>query len=238
MSRAALVPAEAGDHAVGGARVLDLEHRALARLVRRVGRFGDDAVEPGAFEALQPVTRGRGVAGQRRQENRGSDVVQERRERFAAPACCGRSIRLVPSAARRSNATNEAGASAASLATRDAAGCRRSCSVSKSRPPSLAMTISPSRTHPSGRRRQKWIVQVGEVAIERLEIAALDVDLARAAAEHHRPEAIPFRFVQPRVAFRDCIGNFREHRLDRRRNRKRGHAPTRIVGWRRDRIRL
>ena len=30
---AALVPAEAGDHAVGGARVLDLEHRALARLV-------------------------------------------------------------------------------------------------------------------------------------------------------------------------------------------------------------
>ena len=31
----ALVPAEAGDDAVGGARVLDLDHRALAGLVRR-----------------------------------------------------------------------------------------------------------------------------------------------------------------------------------------------------------
>jgi len=30
---AVLVPPEAGDDAVGGARVLDLEHRALARLV-------------------------------------------------------------------------------------------------------------------------------------------------------------------------------------------------------------
>src|SRR5436190_907532 len=43
----ALVPAKAGDDAVGGARVLDLEHRPLAGLVARARRLGDDAVEAG-----------------------------------------------------------------------------------------------------------------------------------------------------------------------------------------------
>ena len=46
-----LVPAEAGDDAVGGARVLDLDHRALAGLIRPVDRLGDHAVEPGALES-------------------------------------------------------------------------------------------------------------------------------------------------------------------------------------------
>ena len=52
---AALVPAKAGDDAVGRARVLDLQHRPLARLVRRVERLGDDAVEAGALEFAQPA---------------------------------------------------------------------------------------------------------------------------------------------------------------------------------------
>src|SRR5207247_4627979 len=43
---AALVPAKAADHAVGGARVLDLQHRALARRVRERLGLGDHAVEP------------------------------------------------------------------------------------------------------------------------------------------------------------------------------------------------
>ena len=55
VARPALVPAEAGDDAVGGARVLDLDHRALAGLVRAVSRLRDDAVEAGAFEAREPV---------------------------------------------------------------------------------------------------------------------------------------------------------------------------------------
>ena len=39
-----------------------------------------------------------------------------------------------------------------SFATRDAAGCSRNCSASKSRPCGVAITISPSTTHPAGRR--------------------------------------------------------------------------------------
>src|SRR5262249_48551340 len=54
-SRALLVPAEAGDDAVCGARVLDLQHRALAGLVRALRTLGDHTVEPGALETPEPV---------------------------------------------------------------------------------------------------------------------------------------------------------------------------------------
>src|SRR5262245_35082994 len=49
-----LVLAIAGDRAVGGAEVLHLLHRSLARPVGAVERLGDDTVEPGALEALEP----------------------------------------------------------------------------------------------------------------------------------------------------------------------------------------
>src|SRR2546425_467163 len=62
---AVLVPAEAGDHAVGCARVLDLDHRALARAVRRIQTLGHHTVEPGALEATEPV-RGEGAVARRR----------------------------------------------------------------------------------------------------------------------------------------------------------------------------
>ena len=65
--RPVLVPAEPGDDAVGGPLVLDLEHRPLARLVRRIEPLRDDAVETGALEPLEPVGRGRAIAGRRRQ---------------------------------------------------------------------------------------------------------------------------------------------------------------------------
>ena len=48
--RAGLVHAVAGDHAVGGALVLDLAHHPLVRLVAQVQRLGDQPVEPGALE--------------------------------------------------------------------------------------------------------------------------------------------------------------------------------------------
>ena len=69
-SGAVLVPAKAGDDAVGRARVLDLDHRALA------GRYGDvealrhDAVEPGALEAAEPVLGERAIARRRREVDR------------------------------------------------------------------------------------------------------------------------------------------------------------------------
>ncbi len=51
------MPAETGDHAVAIALVLDLEHHALVGLVGSRNRLGHDAVESGALEATKPVRR-------------------------------------------------------------------------------------------------------------------------------------------------------------------------------------
>ena len=56
-ARTVLVPAEPGHDAVGGALMLDLQHRPLARLVLRVEPLRDDPVEPRAFEPVEPVRR-------------------------------------------------------------------------------------------------------------------------------------------------------------------------------------
>ena len=57
--RPALVQPVAGDDAVRGALVLDLEHHPLVRLVGAVERLGDHPVEPGAFELVEPLPRQR-----------------------------------------------------------------------------------------------------------------------------------------------------------------------------------
>ena len=62
LTRAVLVPAEAGHHAVRGAGVLHLDHGALARLVRRRLVFGDHAVEAGALEPMEPLVGERAIA--------------------------------------------------------------------------------------------------------------------------------------------------------------------------------
>ena len=56
----------AGDHAIGGALVLDLEHRALVGFVATTERLGHDAVETSTFEVMEPplgdsvISRGSG----------------------------------------------------------------------------------------------------------------------------------------------------------------------------------
>src|SRR4051794_37255474 len=68
---AGLVPAKAGDDALGGARVLDLDHRALARLVRLAGRFGDYAVQARALELREPLGSRLALARRGGEVNRG-----------------------------------------------------------------------------------------------------------------------------------------------------------------------
>ncbi len=72
-----LVPAEARDDAVSRARVLHLDHRALAGLIGPVDRLGDHAVEPGALESCQPFRRQRAIAGHRGQVNRRPGIGQQ-----------------------------------------------------------------------------------------------------------------------------------------------------------------
>ncbi len=66
---AVLVDAVAGQRAVGGALVLDLDEGPLVRLVRVVEALGDDAVEPGALEDREPVVGDGGIGARRRDEH-------------------------------------------------------------------------------------------------------------------------------------------------------------------------
>ena len=71
-----LVQPVAGNHDVGGAHVLDLQHRPLVLLVGRPARLGDDAVQPGALKESEPVASEGRVVGGRGQVNRGGGFGQ------------------------------------------------------------------------------------------------------------------------------------------------------------------
>ena len=68
-------------------------------------------------------------------------------------------------------------------------------------------------------QRLEALLELGKVAIERTQIAALD-EQARRPAEDNRAKAIPLRFVKKSLAFRQRVDGLREHRLDRRLDRE------------------
>ena len=84
-------------------------------------------------------------------------------------------------------------------------------------------TISPSTTHRSGSAPRSGSTQLGEVARQRLLVAAPELDVV-AVAEHDAAEAVPLRLVR---ASRRRSGSsrveLRQHRRDGRRDRER-HA--------------
>ena len=61
---------------IGRSLMLDFEHRTLAGLVRRIELLGDDPIEAGALEAVEPLSRERAVARRRGQVNRWSGIRQ------------------------------------------------------------------------------------------------------------------------------------------------------------------
>ena len=102
----------------------------------------------------------------------------------------------------------------------------RSSSASKSSPPRPAMTTSPSSDAALGQGGAQRVRQLREVAIERLQVAGLDVDLV-AVAEDDRAEAVPLGLEQPAVAIGQPVGRLGQHRLDRRIERQvEGHRPS------------
>ena len=237
LAGAVLVPAEAGDDAVGGAHVLDLQHRALARLVRAARRLGDHAVEPGALEAVEPVggeRRDRACIGVRCTGGAApaSSALEQRAALAPAAARAGRGR---PRRAGRTPRTTPA-SPRASFATRDAAGCRRICSASKSRPPArgdhdLAVDHAAARAA----LRASSVVQLGKVAVERLADRGSGCRRRRRRgrrARGSRPTSARRGSRRPRGC---ASATLREHRLDRRRDRKRrlgGRRCSVVVGHR------
>jgi len=67
-----------------------------------------------------------------------------------------------------------------------------------------------------GERSKKGVVQLGKVAVERAQVAALDVHLVLLATIDEGPEAVPLGLVQEPAAGREHLGQPGEHGLDGR----------------------
>jgi hypothetical protein len=81
--------------------------------------------------------------------------------------------------------------------------------------------------------REESVVELGEVAVERTQIAALNEHFGL-ASKHDRAKAVPLRLVEQAIADWKGVGQFREHRFDRRCERKRvaGDARELTIGFR------
>ena len=215
---AVAVPAKARHHAIGGARVLDLEHRALAGLVGRVLGLGDHAVQArrprSAAASRAPRARSR-VIGVRYTGGVDAGPAAAPAGRGARPAAAPWSSARRPPAGRRRRRPPASPAPAAPRARRpDAA-----AAAGRRNPGPLAptTTISPSITQPLGSACASARSSSGKVAVQRPQVAALEVDLV-AVAKHQRAKAVPLGLEQEAALVRKLIGDLGQHGFDRRRS--------------------
>jgi hypothetical protein len=215
-ARPVLVPAEAGDDAVGRALVLDLEHRPLAGLVGRVESFRDDAVEPGALEPVEPVGGRRAVAGRRRQVDRRLDA-EERLLQPRAPLVLRHLAQILVAECQqvpRHEARRRLGGEHVDPRRGRVDAQQQRLEVERAVAGDDHLAVDDAALRQRGLER---LGQLGKVAIERLEVARLREHLV-AVAEHDRPEAVPLGLEQPAVGVGQGIDRLGEHGFDRGRD--------------------
>ena len=218
---AVLVPPEPGDDAVGGAGVLDLDHRALAGLVRT----------PSSGLAITPSRPA--------PSNRASHSDATARSRVIG-------VRWIGGCAPPSSRSRHVRRSLLRDVAEVLAVHGQHVERDKRRGRLLRQLRDPRRRRmqpqlqgievEAARRgdddlavddtvvreiRQQRVVQLGKVPIERPQVAALDEHVA-AAAKHDRAKAVPLRLVEERAAGWQRVGELGEHRLDGRGDGKRG----------------
>ena len=64
---------------------------------------------------------------------------------------------------------------------------------------------------------EECVVQLGEITVERPQIAALDIDVS-VGTECDSPEAVPLGLEDEAIAGRQCLGQLGEHGFDRGNN--------------------
>jgi hypothetical protein len=204
--------------------VFDLEHHPLVRLVRHVERFRDHAVEPGAFELVEPplgdVAVGRGRRHVDRRPRLRERVLEEttpRREGL---------LHQVPVVERQEVEGHEVRGRLL--------GQEPHAAVGRMDPLLERLELEPFpgliRHHDLavddgsfGQVRLDRFDHLGEVAGHRSLVPAPDLDLV-AVAEHDRAEPVPLR-LEREIAPRDLGDRLREHRLDGRHHGQ-AHAGT------------
>ena len=203
--------AVAGDHAVRRADVLDLRHHALVGLVGEVGALGDQAVQAGALEALEPAARERLVLRDRRDVDRRRGAGQRPFERGAAGG--ERLAREVVVAEREQVEGHEAGGGLAGQPL-DAAGGRVDALLER---PEVQPAVTGDHDLAVDDRARREVApdgldHLGEVAGHRPLLAAADLHLV-AVAEHDRAEPVPLGLVE--LPGRDRGHRPGQHRRDR-----------------------
>src|SRR5262245_27529170 len=66
---------------------------------------------------------------------------------------------------------------------------------------------------------EQMVVQLGKIAIERAQVAALDEHVV-VTAKDDGPKPVPFRLVEKAFTMRELVGKLGEHRLDGRSDRE------------------
>ena len=222
--RAVLVPAKARENAVHRAFVLHLDHRALARLVAVAPRLRDDAVEPRALEALEPLLGDGSVVGDGGDVHRSLRVAEDVLQQGAALLERGGRQVFV---AEREQVPQDDGRRGLLGQHRDA-GVGRVDSLLQGLEVEDACAGDDQLAVENAAVGQGCLegsLQLGEVAQQGLAVPGLEVQLV-AVAEHEDPKPVPLRLVQPPVACGDARGSLRQHGFDGRLDRQR-----RLHGW-------
>ena len=191
-----LVPAKAGDDAVGGARVLHFDHRALAGLVRPVRRFRDHAVQARTLEARQPLGCLFRIARHRRQMNRRFGTGEQPLQLHAAFAL--RHVAQIPSVCRkRVERDKRGGRFFRELRDARRGGMKpqlKGVEIETAGRGDHDLAIDHAAIGQAGEERR---VQLGKVPVERPQVAALDEHVP-AATEDDGAKPVPFRLVESR----------------------------------------
>ena len=197
LGRGGLVLAVAGEHDVGGALVLDLEHGALVGLVRRPERLGDDTVEPGALELLEPpLGLGRVLGGAGQEAGAGAVEVAERLDQRLASLGEG-PVHEGLVAQRQQVEGHEAGGRLdGQLVDAAGGGVDPLLQGLELQPPALGALEADEdlavQHDAVGKLAAYGLDDLGEVARERLGVAARELDLV-AVLEDQAAEPVPLR---------------------------------------------
>ncbi len=215
---AALVHAITDDDGFGRALVLDLEHRALARLVDVGATLRDDAVEPRALELLEPATCLLGVARRTRQVDRiDRRPLREQRlqscatflERLAHDVVVALGEQVERDELRRCLGGQLLDARRGGV---DA--CAEGVPTEPLMPGrALSQHDLTVEDDTFGQRRLQRLDEFREVARQQLRAARVQVDIV-AVPRDDAAETVPLRFVGELVTLRHARDGLREHRLD------------------------
>ncbi len=179
MSGLLLVPAEAGDHAIGGARVLDLEHRRACRAdTSPSSGFAITPSRPAPSKRCSHSAATRAIARHRRQVDRRRDVREQLFERVTPLALRPIHDRLaidgqqIEADERRRHHLRE---------LLDARRRRMQPQLQRIEIQGAVLRDHDLAVDDAARRQalEQGVVQLRKIAIERLQIAALDVDVVR-----------------------------------------------------------